>query len=127
MAITGDLESTSTTLTFTRGLVYETQQAGTARATTDYAGGAGTWVDLLGVAPETVVEVRRVTGEQVGQQAPNGGLCAHNTVMFIALAATTGPTDNAALKIAAFKGTTPPDAAASATDLCGTFNYERTR
>lgn len=125
MGITGDLTVTSTVLTFTRGLVYETQQAGTAGAKANYAGGAGTWADLLGVPPETVVELRRVTGESIGQQAPNGDLCARDTTTFIALAAADGMNDTPALKLAAFKGATPPGAQANAMDLCGTFNYER--
>jgi hypothetical protein len=128
MGITGDLTVTDRALTFTREIVYQTESAGMAPASADFgAAKAGTWATLLGVPIDAIVELRRVSREEVGAQAPNGGLCARDRTTFIALAQSGGTREAPTLRIAAFRGPSPPGAATSAADLCGTFNYERKR
>lgn len=123
MGITGDLALTATSLTFSRGIVYETTFAATVPAAQDYAKDAGTWADLLGVESNATVELRGVTSESVGAKAPNGGLCGGDKTTFIALTPTAGTSNAPALKMAAFKSKTAPNADGNAADLCGTFNY----
>jgi hypothetical protein len=123
MGITGDLTLTVTTLTFGRGLAYETTPAASRKASDIYAKNAGTWVDLFAVDATTPIEVREVAAETVSAQAPNGGLCAPNKTTFIALASSPDSSNLPALKIAAFKASVTPGAEANETDLCGTFNY----
>lgn len=128
MGITGDLTLTDRALTFSRGTAYTTESAGSAPASANYAADdAGSWAALLGVSLEGLVEVRRVTGETVGAEAPNGGLCGRNTVTFVALAHGGEIAGTAALKLAAFQGATMPGPQTDATALCGTFTYERRR
>ncbi len=123
MGITGDLTLTATTLTFTRGLVFETTPAANLPASGLYAKNAGTWTSLLGAQNGGAIEVRAVVSERVGAQATNGGLCAPEKTTFIALTSTTDAANASALRMAAFKTAVAPGANANESDLCGTFTY----
>jgi hypothetical protein len=123
MGISGDLTLTDASLTFTLGLTYETEKPLPVPAAQDYGKSADSWADLLGVPATSTVELRRVKRETVAAKAPNGGFCAPDAVTYLALGTAPRSSRRPSLRLAAFKGDIMPGPAASATNLCGTFNY----
>lgn len=123
MSITGNLRLSAEQLIFARDLSYRTGPGAPIAAADAYAKGAGSWASLLNLSSGARIELRRVREEQVGKQAPNGGLCGTRKTTFIVLATSEDPAIGTSLKLAAFSGATPPGPSANAAALCGTFTY----
>ncbi|MGE3249543.1 MAG: hypothetical protein AB7J28_03280 [Hyphomonadaceae bacterium] len=122
-SITGDLMVTDAGIHFSQSQDYFTEAPQVLPASTPYAAGGETLADALSVPPATQVELRHVSIQNVGEGASNGGLCGDAAVTYVALAAAPDTTGQALLRIAAFRGASPPGPQARANDLCGVFNY----
>lgn len=122
MSVTGDVTIAADKLGFALDQSYGTGAATAATAGSAYAG-ADTWADLFGLTPDTPVEIRPVTAQQVGAKARNGGLCGKAPASYVAIARKAPGTPDELLQIAAFQGTAAPGQGAGADSLCGTFTY----
>lgn len=122
MAFTGAIEIDAAGLTAAKGLRYALGEPATVYGRDDYPSGSGDarFADVLLIAPDTPVTLRAVDSEQVGPDAPNGGLCRNGGTRYIALA-ETGTASQATLQLAAFSR--DPLSASEKPALCGTFNY----
>lgn len=118
MAITGDASFAGSQVGFANGLSYRTAPERLARASDGYGG--GTWSELFAVAPDALVEIRRVSEAVEPDGLANGGLCGATPTAWLALHAIDDE-----VHLAAFSGETPPGPEAAETALCGTFLYAR--
>jgi|GEM_PF-4365941 len=122
MSLTGDATVKPDGISFALDQSYVTGPVVASTAGEPYTS-TDRWVDLFGVMPDTPVEIRPVTSQQVGAKAVNGGLCGAEKVGHIALVRKNVGTPSEMLLMAAFKGAAAPGTAASPNDFCGTFNY----
>ena len=122
MAFTGAIEIDDAGLTAAKGLRYALGAPETVYGRDGYPSGSGDarFADVLLIAPDTPVTLRAVDSEQVGADAPNGGLCRDGETRYIALAETS-TASQATLQLAAFSR--DPLSAGETPALCGTFNY----
>jgi hypothetical protein len=119
MSITGDLDATADVLSFGRGFRIEGGRVeATLSPTSKLAAGQGSFADATGNQSIETMELRQVALVRVAADAPNPSLCGDASPTFVVLARGADT-----LSLLVFSGIEPPGAGASATSLCGIFNY----
>ncbi|UPT61059.1 MAG: hypothetical protein M0D54_11320 [Hyphomonadaceae bacterium JAD_PAG50586_4] len=119
MSITGDLEAAAEVLSFGRGFRIEGGRVEAALSpTSELAAGQGSFAEATGSQSIEAMELRQVALVRVAADAPNPSLCGEASPTFIVLARGAD-----LLSLLVFSGIEPPGAGASATSLCGIFNY----
>lgn len=122
MGVTGDLTATSDGFVFSQGQAYGLLGAGEAKGADPYGTTGDTLGSVLGVPDTAELKIFRVTKEDPAK-ARNGGFCGADPTTFILTSEGVDPGGAPALFLMAFKGSNPPSASSSETDLCGTFMY----
>lgn len=122
MAFTGPIEIDADGLTAAKGLAYDLGPAKTVHGGDPYpaSGSEARFADVLLVAPETPITLRRAGAERIRSSAPNGGLCGKHDTAYIALA-QSGTSHQTTLQLAAFSR--DPLTHGEGPALCGTFYY----
>ena len=119
MSITGDLEATADVLSFGRGFRIEGGRVeATLSPTSELAAGQGSFAEATGNQSIETMELRQVALVRVAADAPSPSLCGDASPTFVVLARGADT-----LSLLVFSGIEPPGAGASATSLCGIFNY----
>ncbi|MGE3303049.1 MAG: hypothetical protein AB7M12_08025 [Hyphomonadaceae bacterium] len=102
------------------GLVYEGEQA--AKSTAGAMVGGMALTALLPTAPAGApLAIYRVTSEQIGPKAPNGGFCAPDKTGLLAVVEYAAADGAREMQVAAFKDSAWPPKTLDG--LCGTFGY----
>jgi len=121
MSITGDMSFSDDTVSFMNGILLRTAHV-TTGAVFDAMNAAGdSFDDVAPGADNRVVDVRRVTAQEVSSDAAPGGLCGATAPTYVAL---VHDIPIAKMAVVAFTGDAPPGRGAAADAVCATFSYE---
>ena len=120
MSITGDMSYSDADISFMNGILLHTAPV-TTGAVFDAMNSAGeSYDDVAPGEDNRVVELRRVTGQELSGDAQTG-VCSPNPPSYVAIVHDLPITKVALI---AFAGASPPGPSAGGDNVCATFSYQ---
>jgi hypothetical protein len=111
-------------LAFAQGVTVRAERIADLRGQDRAGGDLGDFARLLGMAPGAGVFVYLVQNERRANIAPAGGMCRAARPTHLAISEFVDDANQWVLRIAAFRGETPPGpGAAGDPGLCAVYNY----
>ena len=111
-------------LAFASGVTVRLERLADLRGQDPAGGALGAFSGLIGVDPRAGVFVYMVVEELRASSAASGGLCRAEKATHVAVSEFVDGAGQWALRVASFKGATPPGPAATGDPaLCAIFNY----
>jgi hypothetical protein len=111
-------------LAFANGVTARLERLADLRGQDGVGAGLGDFSRVMGVDPRAGVFVYMVVEELRSASAANGGLCRAEKATHVAVSEFVDGAGQWALRVASFKGPTPPGPAATGDpSLCAIFNY----